>query len=47
MEPETNLITVCERDDNNDWITHKYTHPDATVKLAKLDIEFLVKQVYE
>jgi len=47
VEPETNLITVCERDDNNDWITHKYTHPDATVKLAKLDIEFLVKQVYE
>ena len=47
VEPETILITVVEKDDNNTWTTHKYTRPDAFVKLSKLNIEFLVKHVYE
>ena len=47
VEPETNLITVCERDENSDWLTHKYTQPHATVTLPKLNIAFLVRQVYE
>lgn len=47
VEPETTLVTVCEKGEDNDWITHKYTQPDAVVKLPLLNIEFLVKQVYE
>lgn len=47
VEPEITLITVHEREDNNNWITHKYIQPDAIVKLPKLNIEFLVRQVYE
>jgi hypothetical protein len=47
VEPETTLVTVLERSNNNNWAAHKYTQPDAMVKLPKLKIEFLLKQVYE
>jgi len=47
VEPETTLITVYERGSNSEWVTHKYTQLEDTIKLPKLNIEFLVKQVYE
>ena len=47
VEPETTLVTVYEREANGEWATHKYTQLEDTIKLSKLNIEFLVKQVYE
>ncbi len=47
VEPETMLVTVFEKDENNNWITHKYTQRDAVIKLPALNVEFLLGQVYE
>ena len=46
-EPETIMITVYEKGTDNVWSAHKYMQPDDIIKLAKFDIEFSLRQVYE
>jgi len=47
VEPETILITVCERTDTNAWITHKYTQLKDFVQLEKMNISFSLDDVYK
>jgi len=47
IEPETILITVYSRDENNNWIAHKYTRMEDIVKLEKFGFEFAVKDIYK
>ncbi len=46
IEPETTLITVYEKDATGNWFARKYTNISDAVKLEKLHVEFLVKDVY-
>ena len=46
IEPETILITVYSRDENNNRVAHKYTRMEDIVKLEKFGFEFAVKDVY-
>jgi Uma2 family endonuclease len=47
IEPETILITVYSKDENNNWIANKYTRMGDIVKLEKFGVEFIVKDVYK
>ena len=40
-------IDSYTRTENNDWLLHSYTQADETVKMAALDIEFLLQELYE
>ena len=47
VEPETILITVCERSVINEWITHKYTQLNDVVQLQKMNVSFSLSDVYK
>ena len=46
VEPETTLITVYEKEERGNWFARKYTNHSDTVKLEKLEMEFLVSDIY-
>lgn len=47
VEPETLLITVYQKSEENTWNAVKYTRRDDQVKLDKLQVLFLLSEVYK
>ena len=47
VEPETILITVYERTETNNWVAHKYTQLKDIVQLEKMNVSFLLQDVYK
>jgi Uma2 family endonuclease len=47
VEPETILITVYERTETNEWVTRKYTQLKDIVQLGKMNVSFLLQDVYK
>jgi Uma2 family endonuclease len=46
IEPDTLLITCYRRDNESAWVTTKYTGLEDEVVLHKLNVSFLLKDVY-
>ena len=46
VEPETLLITVFQRAEDRSWTTVKYTRLEDSVRLDKLNVSFLLSEVY-
>ncbi len=46
---DTNALHIDSytRTENNDWLLHSYSHADETVKIAALNLEFLLQELYE
>jgi|GEM_PF-701427 len=46
VEPETSLISVYERTQNDHWEVRKFTKSSEIIELDKLDISFFLSEVY-
>lgn len=46
VEPETILVTVCERE-GDDWVSHKFTSLDDTIQLSKLNVTLPMAALYK
>ena len=46
VEPETVLISVFSRDENDDWSLHTYAKATDIIQLAKLGISITVGEIY-